>query len=36
MKYLIAVITIFMCVKDIHSQTYEIGLTLEALTTLVT
>ncbi|MGO2356959.1 DUF6089 family protein [Mesonia sp.] len=25
MKYLIAVITIFMCVKDIHSQTYEIG-----------
>lgn len=25
MKYLIAVITIFMCVKDIRSQTYEIG-----------
>ncbi|MDQ7917033.1 DUF6089 family protein [Mesonia sp. MT50] len=25
MKYLIAVITIFMCVKNIHSQTYEIG-----------
>jgi len=25
MRYLIAVVTILMCVKDIHSQTYEIG-----------